>query len=152
MRHYLVNSSSVDSSIDELFQSTIREFLQLSDCAKIKITRDSYGKPHCNLDKIYISASNSGNHRVVVVSSEPVGIDCEEMTELSSIRLRMIYGNTMDEEAYYQKWTKLESISKLFGKGLTDSIDQLESKMQYVDFENVDIDDNVICNICFMKK
>lgn len=151
-RRYIVNYSGLDYSIDELFQRTIIEFLHLSDDTKIEIIRDFYGKPHCRLGKVYISASHSGNHRVVVVSSEPVGIDCEEITELSSKRLRMIFGNLMDEKAIYQKWTELESISKLFGKGLMDSIEQIESKMQYVVFENVYIDENVICNLCFMKE
>lgn len=123
-------------------------------CA-ITIWKDSWGKPHPNIEGVYLSISHSSNCWICVVSSFPVGVDIEKRSALINMPLLRRLGNYASlDPSPITLWTKIESCSKLIGKGLTVRLDELIAYVENGCFSFVEcfVDNDYICTICFCKR
>lgn len=84
---------------------------------------DSFGKPYC--DNVCFSISHSGEWAVLVVDSEPVGIDIQDFQEKALSVSKRVF--TVDEQEWVGNdvsrfttlWSLKESVMKITGKGLS---------------------------------
>lgn len=117
----------------------------------VQITKDVNGKPHVSIDGIYVSISHVCEIITCVVAPTPIGIDieskCKHIREPLNSRL---YSLKNCDETVIEYWTKIESLSKLTGCGLSSGINYLSkliSSGNFV-FEKVSLLPEYICSVC----
>lgn len=97
----------------------------------VKINPDSFGKPTCEMD-LFFNISHSDDQLLLGFSNSDIGVDIERNDPVvdierigerhfSEIELQKIMNCTIDEraEAFFEIWTKKESLIKGIGKGLS---------------------------------
>jgi phosphopantetheinyl transferase len=120
----------------------------------IKVSKDCWGKPHSNISGTYLSISHSTDYWICVVSIFPIGVDIEKTkTSINKPLLQRLTKYSLFDSSPISLWTKIESCSKLLGKGLAVSLNEL---IEYVvngkfAFVNCLVNVNYVCTICFCK-
>ncbi len=97
----------------------------------VKIIPDSFGKPKCDSD-LFFNISHSGDQLLLGFSKSEIGVDIEwnnpavdiervGKRHFSEIEFQKIMSCTEPEriEAFFEIWTKKESLIKGIGKGLS---------------------------------
>lgn len=82
------------------------------------IVRDRYGKPSFNRDiGVYFSLSHSGGYIICALSSTPVGVDIQEIREVSPHTLtRICTERELSNLDFMSLWCLKESFIKLKGR------------------------------------
>ena len=147
----IIYGSSGKTKIDSLnlAASCVKRFChtaQICITEEIIISKDTYGKPHCNVDELFLSISYCESCLVCAVSTEPIGIDIEKRTS----RLHLPEWGASTHFFDPVLWTKIESCSKILGKGLCTSLDEI---LEYVNygrfvFREYFVDQEHVCTIC----
>lgn len=101
------------------------------DYDQIQFKRTYEGKPYLENSDIYFNISHSGYYVVLVVSNFLIGIDIEQMKEITDIRkvFSSIFSEkeldfitqdkNLEKKRFYIIWTLKESFIKCVGKGLS---------------------------------
>lgn len=135
----------------ELLKKCLKEYCGEEKITEKAITKDIYGKPHSNIGGLYLSVSHTEGIWVCSISGEPIGIDIENINKKISQGMWELLGDKHETKgAFLEKWIKVESCSKICGRGLcidwVKLIHYINSDKFY--FQKVDILDNYICMIC----
>lgn len=97
----------------------------------VNITTDSFGKPTCEKN-LFFNISHSDNQLLLGFSKSDIGVDIERNdptvdierigeSHFSKMELQKMMNFTKDEraDAFFEIWTKKESVIKGIGKGLS---------------------------------
>lgn len=106
---------------------TCRELLsELAPNAGYSLEEDSEGRPFVPGSPLHISISHSGGYVAAAVADRPVGIDLQELREISDAVLRRWFSPAErswieageSKERAIRLWTMKEAWGKLHGKGI----------------------------------
>lgn len=104
---------------------------------------DSNGKPYLIDSDMYVSLSHSGDYAVCAVHDKPIGIDIQQISEcdmklaerfFTAEEADMINKAENREAAFFEIWTKKESLVKVVGGGLgipLNSFSVLDNSVEY---------------------
>ena len=86
----------------------------------------------------YVSLSHTEKYIVSVFSHAPVGVDMEKCKRRNFAALsRRFCGETLDESAFYRRWTAAESRFKADGTPVTESLKtECEKQGRFYTFNN----------------
>lgn len=132
-----------------LMKVMLAEHLALNVKA-IVFKKNEFGKPYLEGNPLYFNLSHSGEWIVGAISSQPVGIDVEQIkkADLGIAKsffapsehkaLMEIEDEKEKNEAFYMLWSGKESYIKMIGKGLTIPLEAFslrynQHKLQLVD-------------------
>ena len=118
------------------YRSELRKLLSLylpGNSAKFEFSYSDYGKPNIKNTDIAFNLSHSRQHAVCAITkNQPIGIDCEAVTDLPDMRAmasvvftevekRALFQLpiTRQKDYFYQLWTSKEAVLKAMGTGLT---------------------------------
>lgn len=101
---------------------------------EISFSKTYYGKPYIEGSTIQFNVSHSGEYIICGISTEPVGIDIEEMRDhdIACIAERFFSKSELEFlteekslflERFYELWVLRESYLKWMGVGLTKALD-----------------------------
>ncbi len=111
-----------------LVRCVVSKLLKL-DGEKIKIGRDKFNKPYFLDLPIYFNISHSGDYVVCAISSRPIGIDIEVISNIDIHIAQKFFSKdewkyllNLDPQnrkaAFFELWTVKESYIKFMGKGM----------------------------------
>ena len=111
------------------FFGSLKDPQSLLDVLESRIKKETWGKPYlvCS-PQVYFNISHSGGYGVCAISSQPCGVDIQEIRPVKS---RRMISRTMNQEEqkqilkaedsireFIKLWTYKESCIKLSGEGL----------------------------------
>lgn len=123
------------------------------------IKRLPNGKPVA--ENCFISISNSHSKCAVCVSSNPIGIDIEKITDKNfektvkktfSEKEKEYLTKNYSAETFYEIWTRKEAYSKISGEGIKDIIKGTDTfSLEGYEFETEFID-GFVMSVCVEKR
>lgn len=121
-------------SVKEILKNVMKKEFQISFNDSM-IERDRYGKPFLkDFPYIHYNISHCDGYIACGVSSEPIGIDIENVRECPTKVLKRVFSDKEIEYVessrskdlkFFQLWTLKESYIKAIGKGLSYPIDKV---------------------------
>lgn len=164
----IVNEKKRKSKIisDALCRKAVSEFCGIPS-AKIKFTKNVYGKPYAENLPVYFSVSHSADMVVCAVSDKEIGIDTEKIkmynpkvSKKFAIEKELEYIHS-HENGFFEIWTLKEAYFKCIGTGLGADIKNVSFEIANGEIccsDNrfkctfVDIADGYVCSVCEEKK
>ena len=149
---YYCNKEHVKS--DVMATECLKHYCRIKDVEnKIYIFRDSYGKPYSNIRGVHLSISHTEGIWVCAVCGLPIGVDIERNdTEINASLMEKIYP-VLSGNLLRKGWTKIESCSKLIGKGLSTDLNDLVDciNSNYFSFLDIALQEEYCCTVCLRQ-
>lgn len=108
---------SKESAKRRLYRDARRDYLSMDDAEVIKLPSGApvYADGACNL-----SYSDKDDLMVVVLSTEPIGVDVERLTprDYGGVARKFFNRDDMTLKEFYEAWTAAEALAKRDGEGI----------------------------------
>lgn len=125
-----IADSSYPRSSEERLLAAIREWCdqQGLPTENFSVARPKYGKPYLeNAPNIHFSVTHSGVFWLCAVSSEPLGLDLQQIKKTQTMKIANRYFHPNEAaflashpDSFFTLWTAKESFVKFTGRGIDD--------------------------------
>ncbi len=106
---------------------------------KTCVFKDEKGKPRVGGNRLFVSASHSGEWVACAVSDAEVGIDIQNVRSIDGDRILRRFGTSEEEaltaaegsEAFFEIWCRKEAFSKYVGEGLSYGLGKIQTCINF---------------------